>query len=101
MLPRLKSLGYREVEFLHDTPLGPAGARARGHEFHYSEISAVGSASGFGQGAYRASGRKGPLPGTAGFSLGNTLASYVHLHLGSNPELARNFVRACRQAAGS
>ena len=98
MLPRLKSLGYREIEFLADTPLGPAGARAKGHEFHYSELSHIGSAPCFSQGAYRASGRKGPLPGSAGFSLGNTLASYVHLHLGSNPALAPAFVNACLRA---
>ena len=100
MLPRLKSLGYREVEFLLETPFGPAGGKARGHEFHYSELSHVGEAPGFSPGAYRATGRKGPLPGTAGFTLGNTLASYVHLHLGSNPDLAPAFVRSCRRAAG-
>ena len=38
MLPRLKSLGYREVTLTGDGLLGPAGTRIRGHEFHYSEI---------------------------------------------------------------
>ena len=98
MLSRLKSLGYREVEFTKDTPFGPAGVKARGHEFHYSELSGIGGAPGFSRGVYRAAGRKGPLPGTMGFGLGNTLASYVHLHLGSNPELAPAFVDACRRA---
>ena len=38
MLPRLKSLGYREVRLTRDTLLGPVGTVLRGHEFHYSEM---------------------------------------------------------------
>ncbi len=33
---KLVSLGYREVEFSHDLPIGPKGLKIRGHEFHYS-----------------------------------------------------------------
>jgi cobyrinic acid a,c-diamide synthase len=39
MLPRLKALGYREITLMGPGLLGPAGTRARGHEFHYSEIA--------------------------------------------------------------
>ncbi len=35
---RKMNLGYRQAELLHDTPLGPAGAAIRGHEFHYSQV---------------------------------------------------------------
>lgn len=38
MKNRLSSLGYREAEFLHDSPLAVKGAKGYGHEFHYSEI---------------------------------------------------------------
>ncbi len=31
-----------------------------------------------------------------GYSKNNVLASYVHLHFGSNPEVARNLVESCR-----
>ena len=38
-------LGYREAVVLHDGPLGPAGTRFRGHEFHYATtLSAAGEA---------------------------------------------------------
>ncbi|MFO7840278.1 MAG: cobyrinate a,c-diamide synthase, partial [Desulfosalsimonadaceae bacterium] len=37
MQDRLSALGYREIRLLTDTPLGPAGMIARGHEFHYSK----------------------------------------------------------------
>ena len=95
MLPRLRSLGYREVVFTRDTPLGPAGTRARGHEFHYSEIK-DGDTSGDWASVYRVSGSRGPVEHTYGFGLGNTLASYVHLHFASNPGLAPALVERCR-----
>ena len=31
-----------------------------------------------------------------GYSEKNVLASYVHLHFGSNPEVARHLVASCR-----
>ena len=34
----LKSLGYREVMTLWESPLGPKATTARGHEFHYSHL---------------------------------------------------------------
>ncbi len=37
MLGRRKALGYREVTVTGDT-LFPKGSKARGHEFHYSEL---------------------------------------------------------------
>lgn len=36
-----------------------------------------------------------------GFTWRNVLASYVHLHFGSNPELAEALVERCRQARRS
>jgi cobyrinic acid a,c-diamide synthase len=93
MLPRLKALGYRQVTLEADCLLGPAGTRARGHEFHYSEITAevVGLEK-----VYRLAGRRGEAPGFEGYCQFRTLASYVHLHFGSNPNLARHFVEYCR-----
>ena len=95
MLPRLKSLGYRRVRFQNPCALGPAGAQARGHEFHYSEIAAVSPGNGLREDLYQAWGRAGPAPGARGYGLGNVLASYVHLHFGSNPDLASALVEAC------
>ena len=93
-----RSLGYREIRTRRDSPLGPAGGVARGHEFHYSaiqgEIDHLAVAS-----IYAVSGRKGPVDAPEGFLHGNTLGSYVHLHFGSNPGLARAFVDACRRSA--
>jgi cobyrinic acid a,c-diamide synthase len=100
MLPRLRTLGYRAVTFNQDTPLGPAGTSARGHEFHYSEIAELTPAPGFMATAYAVSGREGALADCPALLTANTLASYVHLHFGSNPALAPALVERCRQHRG-
>jgi cobyrinic acid a,c-diamide synthase len=38
---------------------------------------------------------KNGMTTTEGYSLGNVLASYAHLHFASNPALASAFVSAC------
>ena len=93
-LPRL-TLGYSEVRFVDDTPLGAAGTVARGHEFH---CSTLGEVSPQVTRAYRVRGR-GRDEHAEGFLIGRTLLSYVHLHFGSNPALAVNFVAACAAAS--
>ncbi len=93
MLPRLKSLGYREIILVAEGLLGPPGTRARGHEFHYSEI--VSESPELGR-LYRILDRQGENSRPEGYTLGNVLASYVHLHFSSNPEVARHLVRNCR-----
>lgn len=93
MLSRRKALGYREVTLTAATLLGPAGTAARGHEFHYSQMDLTPSVPR----VYRLGRGGGEDLGSEGFCLGNVLGSYVHLHFGSNPQVARNFVAFCRQ----
>jgi cobyrinic acid a,c-diamide synthase len=40
---RKMTLGYREATLLADTPVGPAGAKLRGHEFHYATFTDKGA----------------------------------------------------------
>ncbi|MFH1027961.1 MAG: cobyrinate a,c-diamide synthase [Pseudomonadota bacterium] len=95
MLPRRKALGYRQAELLHDTLLGESGTVCRGHEFHYSETGVMPDCIGRN---YNVS-RQGVLLGREGFSVCNCLASYLHLHFGSNPKIAPALVESCRQYA--
>lgn len=95
MLERRRSLGYREVTTMTHGLLGPAGARARGHEFHYSEVRWADPS--LYDGAYGITGRKGPVNDTHAYCRLNILASYVHLHFGSNPDLAPSLVGFCRR----
>ncbi len=94
MLPRLKALGYREVTLAADGLLGPAGTRARGHEFHYSEI--ISAPAEFPR-LYQLTARRGGAPVQEGYTVNRVLASYVHLHFGSNPEVARHLVACCQK----
>ena len=84
------SLGYREVTVTADTVVGPAGTTLRGHEFHYSTIDPMPSAVAR---HYRlADGRQ------EGYLVnGRTLGGYLHLHFGSQPEVAAHFVRTCQE----
>lgn len=95
MLTRRKSLGYREIRTVKPFILGKAGMVARGHEFHYSEIVTLPASV---ERLYQV--RKGDdTLGMEGFSYKNCLASYIHLHFGSCPHIAINFVSRCRKFA--
>jgi cobyrinic acid a,c-diamide synthase len=92
MLPRRKALGYREIELLADSPVGGKGMIARGHEFHYSEMEEMPESV---ERVYRVR-KNGEDLGTEGYRYKNCIASYIHLHFGSCPELAAAFVNSCR-----
>jgi len=94
MRPRRMTLGYRQVRFTADAPLGAAGTVARGHEFHYSTIDAVPESV---SRVWWLEGRQGG-DRAEGYLINRALISYVHLHFASNPELPRAFVAACVDA---
>jgi len=77
------ALGYRRARLLRSCPLGPQGTDLRGHEFHYSTTSPPGDALALESRFGRA---------TAGYAGPTLLASYLHLHLASRPDLAEAFV---------
>ncbi|WP_041262883.1 cobyrinate a,c-diamide synthase [Citrifermentans bemidjiense] len=92
MLPRRKALGYREVELLEDCTIGRKGSVARGHEFHYSDMQEMPLHV---ERLYRVT-RKGVELAPEGYRYKNCLASYIHLHFGSSPDLAPHFVEQGR-----
>ncbi|MGB8718695.1 MAG: cobyrinate a,c-diamide synthase, partial [Desulfobacterales bacterium] len=79
-----------------DGLIGPQGTTARGHEFHYSEIADAAVAPPL-KTLYRMAARDGGSTRTEGFQHHRCLGSYVHLHFGSNPDVARHLVAGCRQ----
>ncbi|MBN1106745.1 MAG: cobyrinate a,c-diamide synthase [Deltaproteobacteria bacterium] len=94
MESRLHSLGYREIITVKESLLGPPGTRVRGHEFHFSRIEDPTRGI---ERIYSMLNRMGPSQGEEGFLLHRVLGSYVHLHWGSNPEVARQFVDYCEK----
>jgi len=95
MRQRLQALGYREVITVK-TVFATRGEKIRGHEFHYSEIYGATGAQAI-DAVYAIAGR-GKQKLSEGYRYKNCLGSYVHLHFGSNPKFAHNFVAICRSA---
>jgi cobyrinic acid a,c-diamide synthase len=95
MRPRRLSLGYTEVVFAANAPLGGAGTIARGHEFHYSSMDPVPDSIAR---VYQIRPARGEAR-SEGYLINRTLMSYVHLHFASNPALARSFVDGCAGSA--
>lgn len=89
MQDRLASLGYRNITIKSPCPLGDPGGRLFGHEFHYSRTSFSAPVE---QAFQLENGKE------EGFMTGNTLAGYIHLHLGRSRQAAGRFVEICRMA---
>jgi cobyrinic acid a,c-diamide synthase len=85
MHPRLQRMGYREGILRREGLLGPAGAHVRGHEFHYSSCTPEDNA----HAAYTLDGR------AEGYTCGNLLASYLHLHFAGCPAVVAHWLARC------
>jgi len=91
MLPHFKALGYVEVEVEKTHGPFPRGY-ARGHEFHYSELEQQDFCHGALETLYHLRKHPNDVPRPEGYLYKRCLASYVHLHFGSNPEFASALV---------
>jgi cobyrinic acid a,c-diamide synthase len=74
-------LGYREARLLANSPIGPAGGRVRGHEFHYSTLTPadndeplVDLTDGQGHALGKSGGRRGRVTGTFFHAIANAAA---------------------------
>lgn len=73
---RLQPFGYVEIKTAEDNILSRRGDRNRAHMFHWSYIDGISNKD-------------------HTFVKGNVLASYCHLHFGSNINLAKRFIKSC------
>ena len=92
MSGRLKSMGYREITLTKDTVIGKRGQTVKGHEFHYSELTKISEDI---ETVYQMTPRLGMHTTKEGYIQNRTLGSYNHLHFGSCPEVAGQFVKSC------
>lgn len=85
-------LAYLTIRARRPTPVLPAGATVRAHEFHWSElVDNVPPRTA----AYEILEHGGRLEG---YARGRLLASYVHLHFGTDPAIAPRLVAWCARA---
>ncbi|HKN88256.1 MAG TPA: cobyrinate a,c-diamide synthase [Nitrospiraceae bacterium] len=96
MRPSGFTIGYREVELTRPCLLGEGGLKARGHEFHYSSLTATGALDY----ACQVTNGQGDRKGQDGLISGNTLALYTHLHFASQPRMAETLVATARKTMG-
>ena len=89
MSQRRSALRYVEARALADGPLFARGSVVRGHEFHYSQTRYDKHAS-----LYEIEGQR------EGYGTASLHASYVHVHLGANPNAVANFIGRARAFGG-
>ena len=94
MTGKLVDFGYVTVVLTQDCLLGPKGTTIRGHSFHYSRICSSSQVATSYQVEFSLSGRQQE----EGYTCGNVLASYVHLHFRANPAVAAHFAAVLRGA---
>jgi cobyrinic acid a,c-diamide synthase len=87
------AMGYRIATARRPTLLLPEGAQVRGHEFHYSDWIDLPDGPPF---AYDIVNSQGEKPRQEGFARGNLLASYVHLHFATRPDMVKHWLERCR-----
>jgi cobyrinic acid a,c-diamide synthase len=85
------AISYLDAVTRAASPLGPAGTTARGQEFHQSRIVAADADPDLYD-LTRPDGRES----REGYGRANVAASYAHLHLASNPEVATHLLLAAR-----
>jgi len=98
MREKLVALGYVEATTRRSSVLGPEGTRMRGHQFRYSEIIGVGSSV---ERMYSLVRNRDGAVFEEGFAIGSVVASYVHVHWASCPDVPVAFVDACETWARS
>ncbi len=97
MTEKLQALGYIETKTTQDNILTQKGARTRGHVFHFSRVTECDHE----EFAYVLDKDRGIAHSRDGMVADNCLASYTHLHFGTDPRLAVNFVNKCRSYSRS
>lgn len=94
MTDRLRRFGYCSLKIESDCSLGQIGDTLNGHEFHHSEflsdLPTVGR---------MVKTRDGQITQEwpAGFQIGNTFASYLHIHFYQNPTIIKRWLDMIRK----
>ncbi|KRN96181.1 cobyrinic acid a,c-diamide synthase [Furfurilactobacillus siliginis] len=93
MTPRLKKFGYCYVDVTNDCLLGTQGTQLVGHEFHHSVFTV--ESSDLKPVLEMKKVRDGEVVDTwtGGYQVGNTFASYLHIHFYQNKVFFNNLIQ--------
>ena len=95
MTNKLQTVGYVEAEILKDCALGRAGDKIRAHEFHFSKELKSSS-----ENIFKCKRMRTGAEYFAGTAIKNLVASYLHIHFAGCPNVAKNFIDACKKFGG-
>ncbi len=88
--------GYTSLKVLHENPFLKRGTVLKGHEFHYSKVTALKLKDSMSL-AYKMQRGTGIEGGMDGITYKNVLATYTHLHALGHPEWAEGILKAARR----
>ncbi|MDM2996472.1 MULTISPECIES: cobyrinate a,c-diamide synthase [unclassified Citrobacter] len=92
---RLTRFGYCEAQAREQTLLAAAGEVLRGHEFHYSDFLPENPAV---MACRKVRDGKTLQEWFGGWQVGNTFASYLHVHFAQRPAMLNHWLAAGREA---
>ncbi|WOJ00224.1 cobyrinate a,c-diamide synthase [Citrobacter koseri] len=92
---RLTRFGYCEAQAREQTLLAAAGEVLRGHEFHYSDFLPENPAV---MACRKVRDGKTLQEWSGGWQVGNTFASYLHVHFAQRPAMLNHWLAAGRGA---
>lgn len=92
---RLTRFGYCEAQALQPTLLAAEGDVLRGHEFHYSDFSPETPAV---LACRKVRDGQTVQAWSGGWQIGNTFASYLHVHFAQRPLMLNHWLNAAREA---
>lgn len=93
---RLTRFGYCEATARQPTLLADAGETLRGHEFHYSDFTSELNAV---MDCQKTRDNKILSQWQGGWQVGNTYASYLHIHFAQRPQMLNRWIQAARGVA--
>ncbi len=93
---KLTRFGYCEARARVQTLLAAEGETLRGHEFHYSDFTPRGDAV---LECHKTRDGEVLKRWQGGWQVGNTFASYLHLHFGQRPQMLEHWFAAARRAS--
>ncbi len=93
---RLTRFGYCEATARQPTLLADVGETLRGHEFHYSDFTPALDAV---MDCRKTRDGKVLSQWQGGWQVGNTYASYLHIHFAQRPQMLNRWIKTARSAA--
>ena len=96
MTNKLQMVGYVSAEIRAESFIGDKGSVINGHEFHFSTEVTTDNESIDDKRPFEFTKMRDGRRYLAGYQVGQTIGSYLHLHFAGCPDMAKNLVEAAK-----